>query len=189
MAIESVLLPLSRNWGWIVLRGVTAVLFGLLAIAWPAMTLTVLVLLWGAYALVDGVFALMTAFKVKVDGKPMWPLVVLGLFGIAAGVLTFLWPGITAIALLALIATWAIVTGVLEIVAAVRLRKLIANEWMMGLAGALSVVFGVLMVWKPQAGALAVILLIAWYAILFGVILTMLGFRLKGLAKLESRAA
>jgi uncharacterized membrane protein HdeD (DUF308 family) len=182
MAIETLLGQLSKNWGWIVLRGVAAIAFGLMAFAWPGLTLTVLVLVWGAYALFDGLLALMTAFQIRVGGKPMWPLAVLGLIGIAVGLATFAWPQITAVTLLALIATWAILTGILEIVAAVRFRKVIAKEWLMALAGILSIAFGVLMIARPGAGALAVVWIIGWYAILFGITLTILGFRIKGLA-------
>lgn len=189
MVIETMLVQLSKNWGWIVFRGVAAILFGILSIAWPGITLTVLVLLWGAYALFDGVAALMTAFRVRVGGKPMWSFALLGLVGIAAGAVTFARPGITAIALLALIAAWAILTGVFEIVAAVRFRKLIPNEWFLGLAGLLSVVFGALLVLQPRAGALTVVWLIAWYAILLGVMLTMLGLRVRSLPNMVPRTA
>jgi uncharacterized membrane protein HdeD (DUF308 family) len=189
MVIDTMLVQLSKNWGWIVLRGVAAILFGILSFAWPGITLTVLVLLWGAYALIDGAVALTTAFRVRPGGKPMWSFALLGLVGIAAGVVTFARPGITAIALLALIATWAMITGVLEIVAAIRFRKMIPNEWLLGLAGLLSVVFGVLLVAQPRAGALTVVWLIAWYAILLGLALTMLGFRIRSLPNLVPRTA
>jgi len=168
---------------------VAAILFGILSFAWPGLTLTVLVLLFGAYAFIDGAVALMTAFQVRVGGKPMWSFALLGAVGIAAGVVSFTRPGITAIALLALIATWAILTGIIEIVAAFRFRKLIPNEWLLGLAGLLSVVFGVLMVLQPRAGALTVVWLIAWDAILIGLALTMLGFRVRSLPNLVRRAA
>src|SRR5262245_45722214 len=99
---------LARNWGWIALRGVAAILFGALSIARPGITLAVLVLFWGAYALADGVFALIAAFRIREDNKPMWPLLLVGVIGIAAGVLTLIYPGITATVLLAVIAAWAI---------------------------------------------------------------------------------
>jgi len=189
MVLETMLVQLSRNWGWIVLRGVAAIVFGILSFAWPGLTLTVLVLLWGAYALVDGVVAFMTAFQLKAGGRPMWSFALLGLIGIAAGLVTFARPGLTAIALLALIATWAILTGFLEIAAAVRFRKIIPNEWLLGLAGLLSVVFGVLIVMQPGAGALTVVWLIAWYSILLGLTLTMLGLRVRSLPNLVPRTA
>ena len=182
MAIEAMIGHLARSWGWVVLRGVAAILFGILAFARPNLTLTVLVIFWGAYALLDGLLALIAGLRIKDGGKPMWSLIVLGLLGIAAGVLTFLWPGLTAIVLLSFIAAWALVTGIFQVVAAIRLRKVITNEWMMVLSGLLSIAFGVLMLVRPNAGALAVIWIIGWYAILFGVLVVMLGFRLKGLA-------
>jgi uncharacterized membrane protein HdeD (DUF308 family) len=177
--LDGMLSHLKRNWGWIVVRGVAAVVFGMLAFLWPAMTLTVLVLLWGAYALVDGVLALVAAFRVRDRGKPFWALLIVGLLGIVAGVLTFFWPGMTALVLLAFIAAWALVTGVFQIVAAIRLRKEIENEWLLALSGVLSVVFGALMFSSPGAGALAVVWIVASYAIVFGILLIALGLRLK----------
>lgn len=172
-------LDLKRNWGWIVVRGGAAVIFGVLAFLWPAMTLAVLVLLWGAYALADGVLALLAAVRVRERGKPFWALLIVGVLGIVAGILTFFWPGITALVLLAFIAAWALAMGVFQIVAAIRLRKVIENEWLLALSGVLSVIFGALMLWRPGAGALAVVWIVASYAIVFGVLLIALGFRLK----------
>jgi uncharacterized membrane protein HdeD (DUF308 family) len=170
---------LRRNWGWVVLRGVAAVLFGLLAFAWPGLTLAILVLAWGAYAIADGVLALIAACRVRDRGRPFWALLIVGLLGIAAGVVTFLWPGMTALLLLLFIASWAVVMGIFQIIAAIRLRKVIQNEWLLGLSGGLSVLFGLLMFLQPGAGALAVIWLVAAYAVVFGVLLIWLGFRLK----------
>jgi uncharacterized membrane protein HdeD (DUF308 family) len=170
---------LGRAWWLVLLRGIAAILFGILALAWPGITLVTLVLLWGAWALIDGVTALVAGWRAKDGEKPMWQIVLVGLVGIAAGVLTFVMPGVTAIALLIMIAVWAIVSGVFEIVAAIRLRKEIANEWMLILSGALSVVFGALMILNPGAGALAVLWLIGSFAIAFGVLLVILAFRLK----------
>jgi uncharacterized membrane protein HdeD (DUF308 family) len=119
----------------------------------------------------------------------MWPFIVVGLLGIAAGVATFMWPGMTALVLLTFIAGWAIATGIFQIVAAIRFRKVITNEWMLGFSGGLSILFGVLMFARPGAGALAVIWVIAAYAVLFGLTLVMLGFRLKGLANAVPRPA
>ena len=179
MIIERLLDQLARNWGWIMLRGVAAVIFGVLALVWPGVTLVILTLFFGAYALTDGVFALIVAYKKREGRRPVWPLVVIGLLGIAAGIVTFLWPGMTALALLMFIAVWALFIGIFQIAAAIRLRKEIENEWWLGLSGALSVLFGLLMIASPGAGALAVIWLIAAYSILFGMMLIALGFRLK----------
>jgi uncharacterized membrane protein HdeD (DUF308 family) len=170
---------LGRVWWLVLLRGIAAILFGVLALLWPGVTLVTLVLLWGAWALIDGVTALVAGWKARDGEKPMWQIVLVGLVGIAAGVLTFVMPGVTAIALLIMIAVWAIVSGVFQIVAAIRLRKEIANEWMLILSGALSVVFGALMIVNPGAGAMAVLWIIGCFAIAFGVLLMILALKLK----------
>jgi uncharacterized membrane protein HdeD (DUF308 family) len=180
---------LCRVWWLVLLRGIAAIVFGILALAWPGVTLVSLVLLWGAWALVDGVTALVAGWKARDGAKPMWQIVLVGLVGIAAGVLTFLMPGVTAIALLIMIAVWAIVSGVFQIIAAIRLRREIANEWMLILSGALSVVFGALMIISPGAGALAVLWVIGSFAIAFGVLLVILAFRLKKHAVAPTQAA
>jgi uncharacterized membrane protein HdeD (DUF308 family) len=169
----------SRHWWVFALRGIAAVLFGILAFAWPGMTLTVLVLLWGAYALVDGALALVSAFRTSNDHR--WSLLIEGIVGIGAGIVTFIWPDLTALVLLYIIAAWALITGVLELIAAFRLRRVIRDEWWLVLGGIASVVFGVLMLAMPAAGALALIWLIAAYAIVFGVLLMALAVRLHGL--------
>jgi len=189
MAIGAMVHELTRSWGWIVFRGVVAILFGVLAFAWPGLTLTALVILWGAYALSDGLLALIAAYRIRDAGKPMWPLIVVGLLGIAAGVLTFMQPQMTALVLLSFIAAWALITGIFQVVAAIRLRKMISNEWWLALSGLLSIAFGVVMLARPGAGALAVVWIIGWYAILFGVVLVMLGLRIKGLAGRVPRPA
>lgn len=173
---------LGQSWGWIVSRGVAAVLFGVLAIAWPGITFAALVIVWGAYAIADGVLALIAAWQVRDQSRPFWSLIIVGVIGIAAGVATFAWPGITALALLMLIAAWALLIGIFQIVAAIRLRKEIENEWFLGLSGAVSVLFGVLMFARPGAGALAMLWTIGAYAIVFGVLLILLGFRLHSYA-------
>jgi uncharacterized membrane protein HdeD (DUF308 family) len=170
---------LGRNWGWIVFRGLVALLFGVLAIAWPGITLAALVIVWGAYALADGLLALIAAWRVRDQGRPFWSLLIVGLLGIAAGVVTFLWPAITALSLLMIIAVWAVAMGVFQIAAAIRLRKVIQGEWLLGLSGLASVIFGVVVIARPGAGALAVIWLIGSYAIFFGILLIALGLRLK----------
>jgi uncharacterized membrane protein HdeD (DUF308 family) len=171
---------LSRHWWAVLLRGVAAVLFGLMALIWPGITLAVLVLLWGAYVLVDGAFALGTAIfgGASAEGRRFW-LVLEGAAGIAAGVITFIWPGITAFVLLALIAVWALLTGVLEIVVAIRLRREIRGEWLLGLSGVLSVVFGIALLVRPREGAIAVTWLIGIYALMFGAVLVALSLALR----------
>src|SRR4051794_5196678 len=149
---------LTRNWGLLVLRGVAALLFGLFTLFYPGISLAALVLVFGAFAFADGVFTVISAIANR-RGEPHWGVLLLsGIAGILIGVVTFLSPTITAIALLAFIAAWAIITGVGEIAAAIRLRRLISNEWLLGLAGVLSVLFGVLLIALPGIGALAVVL-------------------------------
>jgi uncharacterized membrane protein HdeD (DUF308 family) len=172
---------LAQNWWAIVLRGVCAVLFGVGAFAWPGITLAVLVLLYGAYALVEGMLAVAWALMGRQAGPFPWGVLLAGLAGVVVGVVTFLYPGLTALALVYLMAAWAIVRGVFEIIAAFHLRKELENEWRLALSGLLSVVLGVLLVVAPGAGALAVLWWIGAFAIVFGVLTIMLGMRLKGL--------
>jgi uncharacterized membrane protein HdeD (DUF308 family) len=173
---------LSRNWGWIAVRGVAAVIFGILAFAWPGVTLVVLALFFGAYALIDGICALVAAYRGREGHTPVWPLVLIGLLGVAAGIATFLWPEMTALALLMFIAVWALLIGIAQIAAAIRLRKEIDNEWMLGASGALSVLFGALMIASPGAGAVAVAWIIGAYSMVFGVLLIVLSLRLRKVA-------
>jgi uncharacterized membrane protein HdeD (DUF308 family) len=177
---------LARNWWALVLRGFFDVLFGITAFVWPGITLAVLVLLYGAFALVDGSFAIAAVLVGRTRGMPSWALLVEGLAGIAVGAITFFWPGITQLALLFLIAAWAVVTGVFEIVAAVRLRKEIRGEWLLALSGVLSVAVGVALVVNPGAGLLAISWMIGTYAIIFGVLFIVLGFRLRSWLRRES---
>jgi uncharacterized membrane protein HdeD (DUF308 family) len=170
---------LARNWWMLLLRGICAILFGILAFVWPAMTLVTLILLYGAFAFVDGVFALVAAIAGGA-AAPRWWLALVGVLGIAAGLATWFWPGLTALVLLYFIAAWAIITGVMQIVGAIQLRKEIDNEWLLIAAGVLSVLFGGLLFVQPGAGALAVLLIIGAYAILYGVLLVFFAFRLRG---------
>lgn len=172
---------LAQNWWVLAIRGVFAILFGLGVFLWPGITLAVLVLLFGAYALLDGIFAIIAGFTSRKEQERWWMMLVVGLAGILTGVLTLLWPGITALVLLYLIAAWSIVTGVFEIAAAIRLRREIENEWWLALAGVASVIFGILLVILPGAGALALIWLIGAYALLYGILLLVLAFRLRGM--------
>lgn len=169
---------LARNWWTLALRGLAAVIFGVLAFVWPDITFTVMVLFFGAYALWDGIFALIGAFRTQSDRR--WPLVLEGLVGVAAGLFTFFWPGAATLALLYVIGAWAVITGVFEIITAIRLREEIEGEWLMMISGLLSVVFGIAMFVWPAAGLLAVTWLIGAYALLFGILLIVLGFRLRG---------
>lgn len=147
---------LARNRWMVVLRGVLAVLFGLTAWVWPDLTATVLVALFGAYALVDGAFAVVAGIASYGDNEPWWAELLTGVAGIVLGLLVFVWPDISALALLYLNAAWAITTGVFEIAAAIRLRREIDGEWLLALAGIASVLFGALLILFPGSGAIAV---------------------------------
>ena len=165
---------LAQHWWVLLLRGLLAIVFGLLTFANPGITIAVLVLFWGAYALVDGIFEVIAGIRAK------WgSLILLGILGIAAGIVTFMWPGITAIVLLYIIAFWAIVAGVMQIAAAIRLRKEIEGEWLWILSGVCTVILGGLLIAKPGAGAISVAWLIASFAVAWGILLVMLSFRLK----------
>jgi uncharacterized membrane protein HdeD (DUF308 family) len=178
---------LARNWWAIVLRGVFAVLFGLGAFFWPGITLVVLVALYGAYLFADGILAVVWALMGRRAGAFPWGVFLAGLASIIAGVLTFLMPGLTALVLLYLIAAWAIVRGIFEIIAAFHLRRELTNEWLLALNGVLSVLFGILLIAAPGAGALAVLWIIGTFAVIVGVVMIMLGFRLKGLQGTAAR--
>jgi uncharacterized membrane protein HdeD (DUF308 family) len=169
---------LAKNWWLMLLRGIAAIVFGVLAFIWPGLTLLTLVLFYGAYALVDGVLAIWSAITGG-SPAPRWWLVVIGVFGIAAGVLTFVWPGITALVLLFFIAGWAIAVGVFQIIGAIRLRKEIDNEWLLVAGGVLSVLVGIGVLLVPGAGALALVWVIATFAIVEGILFVALAFRLK----------
>lgn len=171
---------LARNWWAVAVRGAAALIFGVMALVWPGITVLVLVALFGAYALVDGALALGTASfgRARSGASRAW-LAVEGLAGLGIGILTFVWPGVTTLVLLWLIAAWAVATGVFEVVAAIRLRRELRGEWMLALSGMISVLFGILLMVWPAAGALAVTVLIGLYAIVFGVVLLALSFRLR----------
>jgi uncharacterized membrane protein HdeD (DUF308 family) len=175
---------LARNWWLILLRGVLSIAFGVLAFVWPGITLFTLVILYGAFAFVDGVVSLVAAVRGGTPA-PRWWLALVGVFGIAAGLLTLFWPQITALVLLLFIAAWAIVTGILEIVGAIRLRHEIEGEWWLIASGVLSVTFGVLLVLWPGAGALAMVLVIGSFAILLGILLIGFALRLRKLAEVR----
>lgn len=174
---------LAKNWWVFVLRGVVGVLFGVMAYMWPGITLVSLVLLFGAYAFVDGVFAVIGAITGRKEQDDWILMLLLGVVGIAVGILTYRSPGITALALLMYIAAWAFAKGVLEIVTAIKIRKEIEGEWALALSGALSVLFAFFLLWNPGAGALGVIWVIAFYAILFGVLSILFGFKIKKFAR------
>jgi uncharacterized membrane protein HdeD (DUF308 family) len=174
---------LSRYWWMILLRGVIAILFGVMVFAQPGITLVSLVFVFACFAIFDGFTNVATALGGRQEHDHWWVLLLAGIAGVGIGLLTFLSPQITALALLFYIALWAIATGLMQIVAAVRLRREIEGEFWLGLAGAASVLFGMLLVARPGAGALAVLWLIGSYAIAYGVILLMLAIKARAFVK------
>jgi len=167
---------LVRNWWVPVLRGVLGILFGFLVFAYPRTTVEVFIYLFGAYALLDGVVAVALSFDVS-RGRG-WVLLS-GIAGIAAGILTFLYPSTTAVALVYIVAAWAIITGIFEIAAAFEWRQVLSDMWMLGLAGVLSIILGVVLFSSPSAGLLAWAYLIGIYAIIYGVLYIVAGIRLR----------
>ncbi|MGW4487745.1 HdeD family acid-resistance protein [Amycolatopsis sp. NPDC004368] len=182
--IGGLVLDPRRTWPLVLVRGVLAVAFGVIALIWPGVTVLALAFVFGVYALVDAVGAFMQAFRPG-DGAHRLMYALLGLLGLAAGVLALVWPGATILVLATLVGAWAVVTGVAEIVAAIRLRKQITGEAFLIVAGAVSVIAGVLVLIHPIAGAFGIALLIGIYALLYGIMLVVLSFRLRRVAKLE----
>jgi uncharacterized membrane protein HdeD (DUF308 family) len=171
---------LAESWWLILLRGIAAIAFGVLAILWPAVTLLTLTLIWAAYAVADGVLALWAAtFGKGGEVGRRWWLALAGVASFAAGAFTFAWPATAAAALLLLIGCWSIVVGVLQIVGAIQLRKEIDGEWLLALSGIISILFGAVLLIYPGAGALAMIWTIGWFAILVGCSQIAVGLRLK----------
>lgn len=152
--------------------------------AWPGVTIAVLVAIFGVYAILDGITNLILGLNSTRREGRSWPHALQGLVGIGAGVLTFVWPGITALVLVLFIGAWAVMTGVFEIAAAVRLRRYIAGEWLLALSGVMSVVFGVLVFAFPRAGAIGIAWVLGIYAAAAGIVLIALGLRLRSMALL-----
>lgn len=173
---------LARNWWALLIRGIAAVIFGILAFLWPGTTWVVIGILFGAYAFVDGIFAIVAAVRAAQAHERWWPFLLEGTVGLIIAAIVFYDLGVALLAIYFMITFWAFVTGVLEIVAAVHLRRQLANEWLLILAGICSIVFGALMVWHPVAGMLAAIWIIAIYAIVFGIVMIGFSLRLRKLA-------
>jgi uncharacterized membrane protein HdeD (DUF308 family) len=170
---------LSQNWWLVVLRGILGILFGVLAFVWPQITWLTLIVMFGVYAIVDGIVAIVSGLSPTRESSRWWVFLLEGLIGIGAGIVALVWPGVTSLVLIYMIASWAVITGFLEIAAAIRLRNEISNEWVLGLSGLVSIGLGVLLFFQPAAGGLAIIWTIAAYALVFGVLLVILGFRLR----------
>ena len=173
----------SRNWWMYALRGVMAIILGVVAFVRPDQALQALVLVFGAYALVDGVFAMVVGIASHPYFKRWWAVLLEGLAGVVIGLLTLFWPNITGMALLYFIAAWALITGIFEIVAAIQFRSVITGEWMLIFGGLLSILFSVLLVVFPAAGAVSVIWMIGIYAIIFGISEIIFAFRLNSLRR------
>ena len=171
---------IAANWWVLAVRGALAVILGIIAFAAPGAALTVLVSFFGAYALVDGVFALVAAARWHHVDERWWLLILEGVVGIGVGIWVFAHPAATALGLVTLVAIWAIVTGIVEIVAAFRLHRIIAGEWLLGIGGVVSVLLGIALLAAPRTGVLFGIYLIGAYALLFGVSLLAAAFRLRG---------
>lgn len=170
---------LARNWWMLALRGVLAIVFGILVFFSPALAWVVVIGLFAAFALIDGVLAITAAVVGHEHGRKWWALVLEGVVGLGAGILTLAWPEVTGLLLLYFIGFWAVFTGVLEIAAAIQLRKEIEGEWALALAGVLSIGFGLAILLVPSAGALAVAWVIGAYAIIFGVLMLAVAMRLR----------
>lgn len=175
------LATLCNRWWVLLLRGLTAIAAGVVAMTHPAITLWLLVLLVGINAVLEGTACLFLGFRGGADGRTLWEMVVLGLIGVGFGGVTLAWPGATAYLLLLLVAYWAIARGVFEIVVAVKLRHVIEDEWWLILAGVMSVAFGSLLLMRPEAGALAMAQLIGAFVFVFGCMATAFALRLHSL--------
>jgi uncharacterized membrane protein HdeD (DUF308 family) len=171
-----------RLWRILLVRGVAATIFGFVALVWPDITLTFLVILFGAFALLDGIAAISEAFMEE-PPSVKWPYVGLGVLGVFVGIVTLVWPGITALTLLYIIAFWAIAAGVAQLMAAIRLRQAIENEWILAISGVLSVAFGVIVAIFPGAGAISIVWVIGVYAMAFGFASLLLAWRLRRLGR------
>ena len=172
---------LARNWWVLALRGLAGILFGIGAFVWPGATLATLVIVFGAYVFVDGIFAVVAGIGMRRQLSLWWLVVLEGVAGIILGVLTFRSPDTTALVLLTFIAAWSIVSGIFEIATAVRIRTMIENEWLMILSGIVSIIFGALLIAQPGAGVIAIVWLLGAYALLFGILTLMFAFRLRGM--------
>lgn len=179
---------LARNWWALLIRGIAAVIFGILALIWPGATWVAIGILFGAYAFVDGIFAIVSTVRAAEAHERWWPFLIEGIIGLIIAAITFYDVGITILALYFTIAAWAFLTGILEIFAAVQLRRVIPNEGWLIFGGILSIVFAVLMLWRPIAGAVAVAWIIGIYAIVFGIMMIGFSLRLRSHAEVKAPA-
>lgn len=175
------MLTLAHQWWLVLLRGLCAILFGILAFAWPGLTLLALAIMWGVYAIADGITALTMAGAGRRHGSPGWWLVLEGVLGIIAGVIAVIHPKLAIFVLLLCVGIWAIIRGISEIIAAFGLRREVRNEWMLLLSGVVSVLFGIVLIARPMTGALAVVWAIGALSIVYGAFMISLSLRLRGM--------
>jgi uncharacterized membrane protein HdeD (DUF308 family) len=180
-------LSLARNWWALALRGVAAIVFGILALFWPPGAIVALVAVFGAYALVDGILNLVGAVRAGRSGQRWGALVFEGVISLLVGIITLFFPGVTALALVLFVAAWSLITGVAEVVAAIKLRKMIEGEWLLALTGILSIAFGILLFISPLIGAIAIAIWIGAYSLVFGALLVGLSLRLKSWASSQQK--
>lgn len=174
----------SGEWGWVAFRGVLAIALGVMAIMWPLATIWALAVMWGAFALTDGISAGYTSWRLHKKGVRWWPYALFAVTGVIAGITALIWPGITALVLMMVIGCWAVIGGISQIAAAIRLRKEIEGEWFLAFAGAISVVFGLLLLVRPMPeGVFAIAWIVSFYAFLTGGLYLMLAYRLKRSSK------
>ncbi len=173
------LFTICKRWWVLLIRGVAAIALGICAIAWPGPTLLSLVFLFGAFSIIDGIAAIILGFRGEADGTVWWTMVILGLIAIAAGIAAYAWPGLTLLLLATIIAASAIARGVFEIYAAITLRKELDDEWILGLSGVMSIIFGLLIMFRPGAGLIALTLLIGAYMLALGIFAIALALRLR----------
>jgi uncharacterized membrane protein HdeD (DUF308 family) len=177
---------LAKNWWAVLIRGIVAILLGIFTLVMPGITLVALVFLFGGYALVDGVASIAGAVRAAEAHERWGALLFAGLTGIAAALVTVMWPAITALALVYIIAAWALLTGIFQIAAAMRLRQYVSGEWLLVLTGIVSILFGVLIIMAPLAGALVIAFWLGAYAMIAGVLLVGLAFRLRSWGRLST---
>ncbi|WP_108482027.1 HdeD family acid-resistance protein [Oceaniglobus ichthyenteri] len=181
--MDNTLKSLARNWWVLLVRGIAAILFGVSAFIWPGLTLSVLVLLFGAFVLADGLIGVVDAVRSRGESENWWLALIEGVLGIIVGLLALFMPGTTAFVLLAFVAVWSIIGGLLRIVAAIQLRKMIEGEWMLILSGLISVLFGIAILVLPHAGLVSIAWLIGFWAVAFGFLFVLLAFRLRKVAQ------
>jgi len=180
-------LSLARNWWALALRGGAAIVFGIVALFWPPGAIVALVAVFGAYALVDGILNLVGAVRAGRSGQRWGALVFEGVISLLVGIITLFFPGVTALALVLFVAAWSLITGVAEVVAAIKLRKMIEGEWLLALTGILSIAFGILLFVSPLIGAIAIAIWIGAYSLVFGALLVGLSLRLKSWASSQQQ--